>query len=199
VHHDRYKELRRLIYARFRWAVCQLDSLRNCVSRGMLRRALKRLPQTLDETYERILCAIHEDHSTQAIRILRWLAFSCRPLYLDEVAEVVAVDPDDYCGLDMDEILEDPLSALDICASLVTTSYSNTAGLQWNGNDNTQKPGARRVLALAHYSVKEYLTSDRISKSLASVYALQENASNAIIARSCIGYLLQFQDAESFY
>jgi hypothetical protein len=46
--------------ARFRWAVCQLDTLGKCRNRAMLRHALAALPPTLDKTYERILCAIAE-------------------------------------------------------------------------------------------------------------------------------------------
>ena len=60
----------------------------------MLRKALAELPPTLDETYNRILCAIDNDHSTHALRILQWLAFSARPLLIEEVAEVVAIDPE---------------------------------------------------------------------------------------------------------
>ncbi|KAF2094687.1 HET-domain-containing protein, partial [Rhizodiscina lignyota] len=188
----------------FRWAVCQLDSLGNCVSRAMLRKSLRRLPPTLDETYERILCAIHEDHSTQALRILQWLAFSLRPLSLEEIAEVVAVDPESVPALDEDEILEDPLDALDICASLVTISSQNNGEPEYESDyesdDETETDAseAKRVIALAHYSVKEYLTSDRIREGPAKIYSLQESTSHVFIANSCIGYLLQFQDAESF-
>jgi ankyrin repeat protein len=38
---------------RFRWAVCQLDTLGKCRNRLTLRRSLARLPPTLDETSER--------------------------------------------------------------------------------------------------------------------------------------------------
>lgn len=38
---------------RFRWVFCQLDKLRRCLS-PRIRQALDELPETLDETYERI-------------------------------------------------------------------------------------------------------------------------------------------------
>jgi hypothetical protein len=76
---------------RFRWAVCQLGTLGKCRNRLMLRNSLAGLPSTLDETYNRILCAIDKEDSQYAIRILRWLAFSSRPL-LVEAAEIVAID-----------------------------------------------------------------------------------------------------------
>jgi hypothetical protein len=40
---------------RFRWAVCQLDTLRACKKVSAVRKALAQLPKTLDETYARIL------------------------------------------------------------------------------------------------------------------------------------------------
>ncbi|KAI9687702.1 MAG: hypothetical protein M1822_001781 [Bathelium mastoideum] len=179
----------------FRWAVCQLDTLGKCVNRARLRRAIKELPSTLDKTYERILCAIDEEHSTYALRILQWLAFSARPLLLEEIAEVVAIDPRCHPVLDRDEILEDPLDALRICSSLVVVSTINDE--ESRVASKSQRP--REILVLVHYSVKEYLTSERILRSSARAYTLQEIDSNTTIANCCIGYLLQFQSADSFY
>ncbi|KAL8780876.1 MAG: hypothetical protein Q9213_006266 [Squamulea squamosa] len=45
----------------FRWTVCQLDALQNCSRLPSLRKALKNLPKSLDETYCRILCNIPEE------------------------------------------------------------------------------------------------------------------------------------------
>ncbi|KAI4679307.1 uncharacterized protein J4E84_008335 [Alternaria hordeiaustralica] len=89
-------------------------------ARGMFRWAsLAALPPTLDQTYDRILTAISEDDCVYAKRILQWLTFSTRPLYLEEIAEAVAIDVTREPGFDRDEVLVDPLEALDICSSLV--------------------------------------------------------------------------------
>src|ERR1700753_2034760 len=93
---------------RFRWAVCQLDALGKCRNRLMLRKALATLPPTLDETYNRILCAIDEEDFEYAVRILRWLAFSARPLSVEEISEVVAIDIERDPAFDSEEVLEDP-------------------------------------------------------------------------------------------
>ena len=45
----------------FRWAVCQLDILRRLNRMGKIRTALQSLPETLDETYERIFSSIHPE------------------------------------------------------------------------------------------------------------------------------------------
>jgi DNA-binding transcriptional LysR family regulator len=75
----------------------------------MLRKALATLPPTLDQTYDRILSAISEEDFDYAIRILQWLTFSARPLSIEEVAEIVAIDGDRDPAFNQDEVLEDPL------------------------------------------------------------------------------------------
>jgi ankyrin repeat protein len=150
----------------------------------MLRKSLATLPPTLDQTYDRILIEIDEDDSMYAFRILQWLAFSTRPLTVEEVAEAAAVDPERDPAFERDEVLEDPLEALNICSSLVTMTV--------NSKDARMNPG-QRVLALAHYSVQEYLLSDRIKQSHARQYSMQTVSSHCTIAKGCLGYLLQLQ------
>lgn len=128
--------------ARFRWAVCQLDTLGKCHNRAMLRKALAALPPTLDTTYDRILCSIAEDDVNYAIRILMWLAFSARPLAVDEIAEVIAIDVARDPAFDQEEVLEDPMEALEICSSLVTIT-TDDSGRAWELK--------MQVAVLAHY------------------------------------------------
>jgi hypothetical protein len=96
--------------------------LRKCITVDALRRTLKALPKTLDETYDRILTSIDEQHCDLARKVLQWLAFSARPVTLAEVAEALAVDLDHGCMLEPDAQLQDPHDILIICSSLVTTS-----------------------------------------------------------------------------
>jgi hypothetical protein len=72
--------------------VCQLDVLEKCLKPDALHRALKSLPKTLGNTYARILCDIDEEYSQDAFKILQWLAYSARPLRIEEVTEVIAVN-----------------------------------------------------------------------------------------------------------
>jgi ankyrin repeat protein len=164
--------------------VCQLDTLAQCRNRAMLRKSLATLPQTLDQTYDRILTAISEQDRDFAMRILQWLTFSARPLSVKEVAEIVAIDVAREPAFDRDEVLEDPLEALNICSSLVTVT-SNKA-------KRRSKP-ARQVIALAHYSVREYLVSDRIKQGSAKQYSMQEVECHSAIATGSLKYLMQFQ------
>lgn len=72
--------------------MCQLDALRKYLKVDLLRKALKSLPKTLDDTYARIVLSIDEEYTQDALKVLQWLAFSARPVRIEEVAEVVAVD-----------------------------------------------------------------------------------------------------------
>jgi ankyrin repeat protein len=175
--------------ARFRWAVCQLDTLGKCRNRAMLRKSLATLPPTLDKTYDQILSTIPDEDSAFAMRILQWLAFSERPLSVEEVAEVIAMDITRSPVFVRDEIMEDPLDTLDICSSLVTVVTEETG--DWSA------PASKtQVVVLAHYSVKEYLVSDRIKKGQAAQYSLQDTVCHSIIAQGCLSYLCQFQNSE---
>ncbi|KAF2740811.1 hypothetical protein EJ04DRAFT_572108 [Polyplosphaeria fusca] len=178
-----------------------------------LRKALQSLPKTLDETHERLLLSIDEDYTQYALRVLEWLAFSERPMYLDEIAEIVAVDPTRERGYDPDERLENPADVLTICRSLVTILPikvpSDIPAIRVShvaedpGIDNEQHVVIHEErlththsgqLVLAHFSVKEFLVSNRIRAGPASVYYLSRQNSNAYIAKVCLSYLLQFDE-----
>src|SRR5580693_252583 len=70
--------------SRFRWVVCQLETLRRSAQRN-LRGILEKLPKTLDETYERVLKDINEDNREHARRLLHCLAVAIRPLRVQEL------------------------------------------------------------------------------------------------------------------
>ena len=168
----------------FRCAVCQLDTLAKCRNRTMLRKSLATLPQTLDQTYDRILSAISEEDCVYAMRILQWLTFSARPLSVREVAEFVALDVARDPAFDRDEVLEDPLEALTICSSLVTISTNQAKG---------KSDPAQQIIALAHYSVQEYLVSDRIQRGPTKQYKMHEAKCHGGITDGCLKYLQQLQ------
>lgn len=93
---EQRKNIARSLIARangnFRWVACQLEALRGCFTRKELEKALETLPATLEETYERTLAAIEESRRSSICHILRFLCFSARPMRLDEMSEVLAID-----------------------------------------------------------------------------------------------------------
>ncbi|KAH9173577.1 hypothetical protein EDB89DRAFT_706276 [Lactarius sanguifluus] len=75
----------------FRWVFCQLEILRHCFPSSVLN-ILEQLPESLDETYERILKEINRANREHAYRLLQCLTVAVRPLRVEELAEVLAVD-----------------------------------------------------------------------------------------------------------
>jgi len=72
----------------FRWAYCQLETLRQCPLR-YISSTLNELPETLDETYERTLRSIPKKMQKDAHRIFQWIMVSSRPLRVEELAEAI--------------------------------------------------------------------------------------------------------------
>jgi hypothetical protein len=114
------------------------------------------------------------------MRILQWLTFSARPLSVEEIAEVAAINVERDLAFDRDEVLEDLLEALHICSSLVTITMSKV--------DGSVGP-AQQIIALVYYSVQEYLVSDRIEQGLAKQYSMQEAECYSAIAGGSLKYL----------
>ena len=60
----------------------------------------------------------------------------------------------------------------------------------FNKTSQKDEQQSKATIRLAHFSVKEYLVSDRIRHGPASKYSLEEADSNASIAEDCLSYLL---------
>ena len=175
-----------MISDRFRWVFCQLEVLRNCLPQNV-RRVLQELPASLDETYERMLGEILKANPDQAYRLLQCLAVATRPLGVDELAEILALDfdggEDGIPELNVDWRWGDKQQGvLATCSSLIVVvegyvDYSKT-----------------RVVQFAHFSVKEFLTSDRladIDNRDISRFHIRPEPAHTIIAQSCLAILLQ--------
>jgi hypothetical protein len=77
---------------RFRWVFCQLDTLQQCLP-SSVRQMLDELPESLDETYERIVMNIKEANRAHADRMLQCLVLvAIRPLSVAELAELLAFE-----------------------------------------------------------------------------------------------------------
>src|SRR6267154_4294903 len=179
---------------RFRWVFCQLAALRHCLPQNV-RRTLRELPESLDETYERILKGIKKPNRGLAQRVLQCLVVAVRPLRVAELAEVLAVDIDDSEGiprLNADWRWEDQEEALLIaCSSLI-------AIVEAGDGDSyvTVETGDPRVVQFSHFSVKEFLTSSRLSTASGEVsaYCIDLENAHTILAQASLGVLLQSHD-----
>ena len=188
----------------------------DCFHLPHLRHALASLPKTLDDTYARILCNIDKKYShynKHVLKILQWLTFSTRPLRLEELAEVFAIDINETPRFDPGRRLPEPGDILTLCSSLITLTDSvYDASDEGSGSvlsEDSQDPDADSVaessdsggstiyVRLAHFSVKEYLVSDRIQHGAAPCYSIREIESHAVLAEDCIAYILQFDEPGS--
>ena len=177
----------------FRWTECQLDCLGKCLKLDSLRKTLHALPKTLEDTYDRILCNIDEEYQEDALKVLQWLCFSARPMNLHEMVEVLAIDLDDGPSFKPEQGLPDPRSVLTICSTLVTvTTEKLESDLLQHGEFGERVYEVERI-SLAHYSVKNYLTSTRARPTPLDRFRISPDASHTSIAMGCLTYLLCFQ------
>ena len=177
-----------LIVDRFRWAACQLDALENCLEYRTLQNALASLPKTLDETYARILRGIPEEHKQNATRILQFLTYSERPLRIEEAIDAIVVDAEADQHFDPKYRMPDPHEISCYCSGLVVLVSAKGHSYDEDEDDSYDEDDKTIKLQLAHFSVKEYLTSNRLDKDIAQSF--QEIVAKASIAIVCLAYLL---------
>ena len=170
-----------MVSARFRWAFCQLDTLRRCMP-SSIRKALNELPTTLDETYERALQEIPKEKRQHAHRLFQCLVVAIRPLRAEELAELFAIEFDRDGGPSLKEDwrpVESPEDAvLSACSTL-------TAVIENEGS---------KIVQFSHFSVKEYLTSNRLRTSSMDHYHIPLVAAHTILVRACLTVLLQLDE-----
>ena len=156
--------------------------LRRCVR---VLQCLNELPDTLDETYERILKEIPKTNRHHVQRVLQCLAMAFRPLRVHELAQILTFDPDgierEVAMLDVNSPLENQeQELLSACPSLITVVDSLGS----------------RVVQFSHFSVKEFLLSDRLSASGEDIshYHILPDVAHTTIVQTSLGALLCLGD-----
>ena len=171
---------------RFRWVFCQLDALQHCIPPN-LRQYLNELPDTLDETYDRILKGINKSQKDNAHRLLQCLTVAVRPLLVEELAELLAFDFQTSGVGEMPTLKEDwrwddeEEAVLSTCSSLITIISRDDS----------------RVVQFSHFSVKEYLTSPRLAQSPhgdVSRFRINLEPAHRIMAQACLATLLRLDE-----
>ena len=172
-----------MIPDRFRWVFCQLDTLRRCMP-SSLRKALNELPSTLDDTYERALEGIPKEKRQHAHRLFQCLVAAIRPLHVEELAEIFAIEFDAEAGLNLSEGWR-PENAeeavLSACSTLIAIIEDEDS----------------KIVQFSHFSVKEFLTSGRLLTSeVGSIrhYHIHLDAAHTVLARACLTVLLQLDE-----
>ena len=162
---------------------CQLDTLRRCIP-SSIRKALNELPTTLDDTYERALQGIPKEKRQHAHRLFHCLVGAIRPLRAEELAEIFAIDFESNA---ISNLMEDwrPENAeeavLSTCSTLISVIEDHDT----------------RIVQFSHFSVKEFLTSDRLRCSeVGNIYQYHVplDSAHTILARACLATLLQLDE-----
>lgn len=176
---------------------CQLNTLKLCRKESTLRESLEQLPRDIDETYDRILQKIEQEDFKEAFAALQWLAYSERPLSLNELAEAVVLGPERCAIHDRDRLL-DPYQVLHICSSLVVLGNEDSQSELEEGDYVHDSGEEGKFVSFAHFSVKEYITSERIRIGPLSRFHVSLADSHAFIAKTCLSYLLNLDSADSW-
>ena len=165
---------------------CQLETLRQCLPQS-LRQTLDELPESLDETYERVIVEIKRANQPDAHRMLQCLTVANRPLYVAELAELLAFDFNEVKGgipkLNSDWRWDDYEQAvLSTCSSLVTVVP----------NDGSP------VVQFSHFSVKEFLMSGRMASARGEIsqYHISLLDAHTLFARTSLAVLLRDPDVD---
>ena len=178
----------------------------------LVRKALQNLPAELDATYDRMLQSINTDFQQGVISMLKWLCFSSQVLTLRELAEIFVLPlPKEAVYLaDLESRrLFDPRDVLAYLGSFVVVSSPRDRSLS-DGDDNAEvesdtdnsardDSSARRdggsqfdmeytTVHLAHFSIKEYLISQRIADGPATAFSFSEANARIHIAHSSLRY-----------
>ncbi|KAH6970524.1 hypothetical protein BKA56DRAFT_678507 [Ilyonectria sp. MPI-CAGE-AT-0026] len=141
----------------FRLVICQLQVLKRIPVESAALKALEQLPETLDETYERILVGVP----------LGWAPIVRRA----------------FCLLTSTPMVH--IKELVTFASAIDSSFEDSMAIEeWEGEPSEEAflevmgclisitPGLATQVRLAHYTIKEYLGSPRIAQSSACFFYL---------------------------
>ena len=166
----------------------------------MLRSTLSSLPETLDDTYRNMLASIKPELVDFARRVLKLLCFSARPIEVTEMIEALAVVVDgDTGGFDAGNKLSGADDLLKICPGMIrvlgpaTTDYDPPSSERGQGFSELSISrrlwrSDRRIVSLAHFSVREYLVSDYVLRS-SPHFHLRPSESHLWISQLCLIYL----------
>jgi MoxR-like ATPase len=137
-----------------------------------VRRELQNLPETLDTIYAQVLRRIYPNQLSTTKRLLQFLTYSERPLTLEEAVDLIAVDLSGQPAFTPDNRMPVPEEIIQYCSSLVALTHK----------------GKRAEIQLAHFSVKEYLLSDRLEPLKNLVKYLQRLALLTFASPICFLY-----------
>ncbi|MCJ1475157.1 hypothetical protein MMC13_003817 [Lambiella insularis] len=163
----------------FLQAKLQLEYISTMTSIRAVKVALNDLPNGLHETYDQVLQQIIAKNPVQLAlvkSIFQWLMESVDALPLDRLAHAVSIHEHDST-FDLENVATDPEDLIAMCGCLVVVDHKSS------------KSKAEALVSLAHFTVAEYLRSDRLASSPLRFFYIDPLTSNLKLALTCIKYL----------
>lgn len=158
----------------FLWIHMVLSSLDNRLLASVkdLKAMITSIPPELKATYTSFLSAIPSDHREQALRLLKLIVSSTRPLHLKELNVAFSIEPSHST---VEELTQECQTAMEntlqgILGPLIRISESR--------------------VSLVHQSAREYLLQDDASVLLVSQQVTSAENASLCITSACIQYLL---------
>ncbi|PQE24874.1 Vegetative incompatibility HET-E-1 protein [Rutstroemia sp. NJR-2017a BVV2] len=163
-------------------------------NQAKIRESLRSLPKTLDETYERIFASIHEADQDFVRHTLHLLCFHTS-LWKSPIRLTAQVVIDSYIVINKERSgssSEDYLYTIDTVKNLCGCLVSVKAGVPDNVTFDTKiisKEDRFPSVEFAHYTVREFLASDRIPTTYA--FKLDETTCYRTFLHSLMSYAIE--------
>jgi ankyrin repeat protein len=167
----------------FLWLRLQENSISRGKNKKQLEKAINETPAGLDRLYDRNWNKIldyPESERARAFSLLRWAAFSLRPLTIFEITEALLISPSE--DLDMedmpDEVDDDYVDSeiFRLCGSLIEIRSSSP-----------ESKLGDRTIHMTHFTIKEYFI--RRMTNQGGVLSSNPQVHNGILARLCLHYI----------
>jgi len=161
-----------------------------------------------------MLCNIGDESREEAQQLLSLLCYSHRPLSVDEVIDAIAVDVDILECYDHSSKLTGAEDLLRVCPGLIEIGFRHRMIDSYGHSDSDEEYDRDQgydscededfveergehykyatginTVRIAHFSVQEYLLSDRIGKSRAADFALLGPTQHGRTSKICLLYL----------
>jgi ankyrin repeat protein len=148
-----------------------------------IREILDELPTNLDDTYKRILHGIPKQLRRHAHRLFQCMVAASRPLRVEELAEIITIEFGLAGALSVVVKGWRPANpeeaVLCACSTLISIIIDEKGS---------------KIVQFSHFSVKEFLTSDRIQTmdfGKISQYHIALEPAHTLMVRLCLTVLLQ--------
>ena len=151
-----------------------------------------------------MLAAIDEDLKPVALKALNWLAFAGRPLSVWEIEDACIIQPERQPLVDEENrapigstasllgslvVISQDERSLGLSEKLERAKNNPVINLPSGKHYSTGGVSPKGTMSFAHFSVKEYLLSDRIAESDAPEFALNELSGQVALVQSSQAYL----------